>query len=69
MSDLCVILINSIQKEFKEVNQVIGYYPLPITGCDVLLNDLPKRRSELERKMREMKVNPEISMWQGGNIY
>ena len=62
-------LLHSIQKELKEVNQEIGNYPSPITGCDVQFNDLLKRRSELERKMREMKAKPEITMWQGGNIY
>ena len=62
-------LLHSIQKELKEVNQEIGNYPSPITGCDVQLNDLLKRRSELETKMREMKAKPEITMWQGGNLY
>ena len=62
-------LLHSIQKELKEVNQEIGNYPLPITGCDVLFNDLLKRRSELEKKMREMIAKPEITMWQGGNLY
>ena len=57
-------LLHSIQKELKEVNQEIGNYPSPITGCDVQFNDLLKRRSELERKMREMKAKPEITMWQ-----
>ena len=56
-------LLHSIQKELKEVNQEIGNYPSPITGCDVQFNDLLKRRSELERKMREMKTKPEITMW------
>ena len=69
MSDLCVNLFNSIQKELKEVNQEIGNYPSPITGCDVQSNDLLKRRSELEKKMREMKTKPAITMWQGGNLY
>ena len=63
------LLLQSIQKELKEVNQEIGNYPSPITGCDVQFNDLLKRRSELERKMREMKSKPEIAMWQGGNLY
>ena len=62
-------LLHSIQKELKEVNQEIGNYPSPIIGCDVKFNDLLKRRSELERKMREMKAKPEITMWQGGNLY
>ena len=62
-------LLQSIQKELKEVNQEIGNYPSPITGFDVQFNDLLKRRSELERKMREMKAKPAITMWQGGNIY
>ena len=62
-------LLHSIQKELKEVNQEIGNYPSPITGCDVKFIDILKRRSELERKMREMKAKPEITMWQGGNIY
>ena len=62
-------LLHSIQKELKEVNQEIGNYPSPITGCDVQFNDLLKHRSELERKMREMKAKPEITMWQGGNLY
>ena len=62
-------LLHSIQKELKEVNQEIGNDPLPITGCDVQFNDFLKRRSELERKMREVKAKPEITMWQGGNIY
>ena len=62
-------LLHSIQKELKEVNQEIGNYPSPITGCDVQFNDLPKRRSDLEMKMREIKAKPEITMWQGGNIY
>ena len=61
-------LLHSIQKELKD-NQEIGNYPLPITGCDVQFNDLLKRRSELEMKMREMKAKPEITMWQGGNLY
>ena len=69
MSDLCFNLFNSIQKELKEVNQEIGNYPSPITGCDVQFNDLLKRRSELEKKMREMKTKPAITMWQGGNLY
>ena len=50
-------LLHSIQKELKEVNQEIGNYPSPITGCDVQFNDLLKRRSELETKMREMKAS------------
>ena len=62
-------ILHSIQKELKEVNQEIGNYPSPITGCDVQFNDLLKRRSELEMKMREMKAKPEITMWQGGNLY
>ena len=62
-------LLYSIQKELKEVNQEIGNYPSPITGCDVQFNDLLNRRSELEKKMREMKATPEITMWQGGNLY
>ena len=69
MSDLCFNLFNYIQKELKEVNQEIGNYPSPITGCDVQFNNLLKRRSELEMKIREMKAKPEITMWQGGNIY
>ena len=69
MSDLCVNLLNYIQKELKEVNQEIGNYPSPITGCNVQFNDLLKLRSKLEMKMREMKAKPEITMWQGGNIY
>ena len=62
-------LLQSIQKELKEVNQEIGSYPSPITGCDLQFNDPLKRRSELESKMREMKAKPKITMWQGGNIY
>ena len=62
-------LLHSIQKELKEVNQEIGNYPSPITGCDVQFNDFLKRRSELEKKMREMKAKPAITMWQGGNLY
>ena len=62
-------ILHSIQKELKEVNQEIGNYPSPITGCDVHFNDLLKRQSQLERKMREMKAKPEIIMWQGGNLY
>ena len=63
MSDLCINLLHYIQKELKKVNQEIGNYPSPITGCDVQFNDLLKLRSQLERKMREMKVTPEIAMW------
>ena len=62
-------LFHSIQKELKKLNQEIGNYPSPITGCDVQFNDLLNRRSELEKKMREMKATPEITMWQGGNLY
>ena len=62
-------LFHSIQGELKEVNQEIWNYPSPISGCDVQFNDLLKRRSELETKMREMKAKPEITMWQGGNLY
>ena len=62
-------LFHSIQKELKEVNQEIGNYPSPITSCDVQFNDLLKRRSELEMKLREMKAKPAITMWQGGNLY
>ena len=62
-------LLQSIQKELKEVNQEIGNYLSLFTGCDEQFNDLLKRRSELEIKMREMKAKPEIKMWQGGNIY
>ena len=62
-------LLHSIQKELKEVNQEIGNYPSPITGGDLQFNALLKHRSELERKMREMKATPEITMWQGGNLY
>ena len=50
-------LLHSIKKELKEVKQEIGNYPSPITGCDVQFNDLLKRRSELEKKIREMKTN------------
>ena len=62
-------LFHSIQGELKEVNQEIGNYPSPITGCYVQFNDLLKRRSELERMKREMKAKPSITMWQGGNLY
>ena len=62
-------LLHSIQKELKEINQDIGNYPSPITSCDVQFNDLLKRRSEFEWKMREMKTKSEITMWQGGNLY
>ena len=62
-------LLHSIQKELKQVNQEIGNYPSPITGCDVQFNDLLKRRSELEKKMREMKTKLEITNRQGGDIY
>ena len=62
-------LLHSIQKELKEVNQEIGNYPSPITGCDVQFNDLLIRRYELEKKMREMKTKPAITTWQGGNLY
>ena len=62
-------LLHSIQKELKKVNQEIGNYPSPFTGCDVQFNDLLKRRSDLEMKMREMKAKPEITMWRGGNLY
>ncbi len=62
-------LLHSIQKELKEVNQEIGNYPSPITGCDVQFNDLLKRRSELETKMREMKAKPEITMWRSNDSF
>ena len=62
-------LLHSIQKELKEVNQEIGNYPSPITGCDVQFNDVLKRRFELESKMGEMKVKSEITMWLEGNLY
>ena len=62
-------LLHSIQKELKEINQEIENYPSPITSCDVQFNDLLKRRSELEMKLREMKAKPAITMWQGGNLY
>ena len=29
-------LLHSIQKELKKVNQEIGNYPSPITGCDAV---------------------------------
>ena len=34
-----------------------------------LYDDPSKLTPELEKKIREMKTKPEITMWQGGNIY
>ena len=57
-----------LQKKLIELNEEIGNYPSPITGCDEQFNYLLERRTELEKRIRKLSENPEIKMWEGGNI-
>ena len=58
-----------LQKKLIELNEEIGNYPSPITGCDEQFNYLLERRTELEKRIRELSEKPEIKMWEGGNLY
>ena len=62
-------LFLSLKEELHGINDKIGNYPSSITGCDEQFNYLLERRSELEKRIRELSENPEIKMWEGGNIY
>ena len=62
-------LFLSLKEELQGINDKIGNYPSPITGCDEQFNYLLDRRSELEKRIRKLSENPEIKMWEGGNIY
>ena len=37
----------NLQKELRKLNEKIGNYPSPITGCDEQFNYLLKKRSEM----------------------
>ena len=58
-----------LQKKLIELNEEIGNYPSPITGCDEQFNYLLERRTELEKRIRELSEKPEIKMWEGRNLY
>ena len=47
---------------------MIGNYPSPITWCDEQFNYLLGKRSKLKKRIGELSENPEIKMWEGGNI-
>ena len=59
----------NLQEELIELNEEIGNYPSPITGCDEQFNYLLKKRSEMEKKIRELSEKHGIKMWEGGNLY
>ena len=59
-----------LKQELERVNTEIGNYPSPITGCDAQFNYLLKKRSEMERRIKELsKKSEKIKMWEGGNLY
>ena len=59
----------SLKDEFQGINDMIGYHPSPITWCDEQFNYLLGKRSKLKKRIGELSENPEIKMWEGGNIY
>ena len=62
-------LFLTLKEELQGINDKIGNYPSPITGCDEQFNYLLERRSELEKRIREIADKSEINMWEGGNLY
>ena len=59
-----------LKQELERVNTEIGNYPSPITGCDEQFNYLLKKRTEMERRIKELSEKSEkIKMWEGGNLY
>ena len=59
-----------LKHELERVNTEIGNYPSPITGCDEQFNYLLEKRSEMERRIKELSEKSEkIKMWEGGNLY
>ena len=59
-----------LKQELERVNTEIGNYPSPITGCDVQFKNLLEKRSEMERRIKELSEKSEkIKMWEGGNLY
>ena len=59
-----------LKQELERVNTEIGNYPSPITGCDEQFNYLLEKRSEMERRIKELSEKSEkIKMWEGGNLY
>ena len=49
----------SLQKELMELNEELGNYPSPITGCDEQFNYLLERRTELEKIIQKKLDNVE----------
>ena len=59
-----------LKQELEMVNTEIGNYPSPITGCDEQFNYLLEKRSEMERRIKELSEKSEkIKMWERGNLY
>ena len=58
----------SLKEELQGIYDMIGNYPSPITWCDEQFNYLLGKRSELKKRIGELSENPEIKMWEGGNI-
>ena len=59
-----------LKQELERVNTEIGNYPSPITGCDEQFNYLLEKRSEMERRIKELSEKSEkIKIWEGGNLY
>ena len=60
----------NLQEELRELNEKIGNYPSPITGCDEQFNYLLEMRSKMERRIKELSEKSEkIKMWERGNLY
>ena len=60
----------NLHEELRKLNEKIGNYPSPITGCDEQFNYLLEMRSKMERRIKELSEKSEkIKMWEGGNLY
>ena len=59
----------NLQKELRKLNEEIGNYPTPITGCDEQFNYLLEKRSEMEKRIRELSKRSDFKIWEGGNLY
>ena len=59
-----------LKQKLERVNTEIGNYPSPITGCDEQFTYLLEKRSEMERRIKELSNKSEkIKIWEGGNLY
>ena len=55
-------LFLSLKEELQGINDKIGNYPSPITGCDEQFNYLLGKRSKLKKRIGELSENPEIKI-------